>query len=95
MDEFVHIMRESAAPEAVDAGEHVRVQRDGPEKDHRAEVATPVRSGPGIPAHLVGVPWAIPQNHPLLQLRKIAMESGIWKGIDPDEYVRELRADWE
>ena len=31
---------------------------------------------------------------PLLKLRELSLELGIWKGIDPDEYVRELRRDW-
>jgi hypothetical protein len=32
---------------------------------------------------------------PLLQLRELSLKLGIWKGIDPDQYVRESREDWE
>ena len=31
--------------------------------------------------------------HPLMQLSGLGKE--IWKGVDPDEYVRELREGWE
>ena len=48
-----------------------------------------------LPEYLVGVPPGMPRDHPMLKLRKLAMESGIWKGIDPDEYVRELREGWD
>ena len=54
-----------------------------------------MRVGPDVPVHQVGVPLGISDDDPLLQLRKIAMASGIWKDVDPDEYVRELRADWD
>jgi hypothetical protein len=33
------------------------------------------------------------RNDPILALRGLGKE--IWKGIDPDEYVRQLREDWE
>ena len=56
-------------------------------------LATGVRSGPDVPAHLVGVPLGIPDDDPLIELLRIAMESGIRKDVDPDEYVRELRAE--
>jgi hypothetical protein len=33
------------------------------------------------------------ENDPILRLRGAGKE--IWKGIDPDEYVRQLREGWE
>ena len=32
---------------------------------------------------------------PLRQLREYSLKLGIWKGIDPDEYVREQREGWD
>lgn len=32
---------------------------------------------------------------PLLQLRELSLKLGIWKGIDPDEYIREQREGWD
>jgi hypothetical protein len=32
---------------------------------------------------------------PILELREFSQRIGIWRGIDPDEYVRQLRADWD
>ena len=97
MEAFILIMRESGAWRDVDPDEYVRSLRAAwGEGDARSgPPATPVRAGPDVPLHLVGVPLGIPEDDPLLQLRKIAMESGIWKDIDPAEYVRELRADWD
>ena len=97
MEAFILIMRESGAWRDVDADEYVRSLRDAWDDAGLSveELATRVRAGPDVPVHLVGVPLGIPDDEPLLQLRKIAMESGIWKDVDPDEYVRELRADWD
>lgn len=30
-----------------------------------------------------------------MELRRMSMEAGVWKGVDPDEYVRQLREPWE
>jgi hypothetical protein len=34
-----------------------------------------------------------PKRHPLLQL--VGLGAEIWKGVDADEYIRELREGWE
>lgn len=33
------------------------------------------------------------ENDPILRLRGLGKD--IWKGIDPDEYIRQLREGWE
>ena len=34
-----------------------------------------------------------PQNHSILELAGLGAE--IWKGIDPQEYVNQLRGEWD
>ena len=85
MEEFVRLMRESGAFRGVDADSYVRDLRSGWDDAPSPTEAPPIPRKKGAPREL----------GEMLELRKLAMESGIWKGIDPDQYVRELREGWD
>jgi len=69
-------------------------RKDGPTHPSREEVPAELR-------HIVD--WydsavaraATHAEDPILELREFSQRIGIWRGIDPDEYVRQLRADWD
>jgi hypothetical protein len=46
----------------------------------------------GAPERLIGN--GTDPVDPMLELREFSQRLGIWKGIDPDEYVASLREGW-
>lgn len=88
LEEMRRISTELGIWKGIDPDEYIREQRAGwdepddyPGADHPVDISSP---GPAFSARWAG----------LLKVRQMSMEAGYFKGVDPDEYIRELRADW-
>lgn len=77
--------RSTGAWKDVDPDEYVRNLREGWGDDTGDASSAKAAVDTGAPSR---------RMQALLDLRKLAMDSGIWKGVDPDQYIRELRQGW-